>query len=382
MNRQTMQCYLMMLFVIAGIAVPLHAAPPEISEAELNALRAQYREEMSKQNELKQLRDERIQAQRQSKRLHRQQQRQPAIRDMMEQVEAQHLAKQAELNVLKLDFSAVDISDIALGMLPSQDKPAGGAEAPAASKGNLAEQATNPVAPLIQFQLQNNFVGESNSGDGYSNSFVVQPVIPWKLGEQAIITRITLPLAVGTPDLGGSIGREYGVGDLVLLNVVPWTIDKGGPWEGQLGAVFTTTLPTASSDFLGAGKYQAGPGLLYINTATKGLQWGIFVYQQWSFASAGGDDDRRDVSKLFFQPILTKHFDKGWYVSMGDILFTLDFEDNNRFSFPVGIRLGRVTKFGDQPVNIFVEPFYDFSGNNNGNEWGVKLSVTFLFPSS
>jgi hypothetical protein len=26
------------------------------------------------------------------------------------------------------------------------------------------------------------------------------------------------------------------------------------------------------------------------------------------------------------------------------------------------------------------EPFYDVSGNNKGSEWGVKLSLTLLFP--
>ena len=54
MNKTAIQCYLMMLTVIVGIAVPVQAAQPEISDAELKALRAQYREEMSKQNEREQ----------------------------------------------------------------------------------------------------------------------------------------------------------------------------------------------------------------------------------------------------------------------------------------------------------------------------------------
>ena len=66
-------------------------------------------------------------------------------------------------------------------------------KAPPADHADLAGQATNPVAPLIQLQLQNNMIGESNAGDGYSNAFVVQPVIPWKMGETAVLTRITLP---------------------------------------------------------------------------------------------------------------------------------------------------------------------------------------------
>ena len=377
MNKTAIQCYLMMLTVIAGIAVPVQAAPPEISDAELKALHAQYLEEMSKQNEREQLRDKKSQTQRQGRRLHQYQQ--SALRDIMENVEADSLARQAKRTDFKLDITSVDMTLASLGMMPSQDNPAeGAADSP---KRDLAADATNPVAPLIQLQFKNVFVGESNAGDGYSNTFVIQPVIPWKIGEQAILSRFTLPL-IATADLGGSIGREYGVGDLVLLNAFTSTIDKGGPGQAMIGPIFTTTLPTATSDFVGEGKYQAGPGFIYINTANKDLQWGILAYQQWSFADAGGDDDRRDVNKLFFQPIITKHFEGGWYISAQDILWSVDFEDNNRWSLTAGVRIGRITKLGEQPVNIFVEPFYDVSGNNNGNEWGVKLSISFLFPTS
>lgn len=249
---------------------------------------------------------------------------------------------------------------------------------PAGQHESLANAATNPVAPLIQLQLQNTFVGESNAGDGYSNAFVVQPVIPWKIADQNFLSRITVPLLVATPDLGDPFGRKYGIGDTVALNA--WTFHiADGPFKGMIGPIFTFTLPTASSDFLGEGKYQVGPGGIYINTATKGIQWGIFGYQQWSVGSAGGDSDRREVSKLFFQPLLNIHFGEGWYTGIGDLLYTIDFNNNN-MSFPLAWKLGKVTKFGNQNVNIFVEGFYDVSGNNPGNEWGAKINVTLLFP--
>ena len=42
----------------------------------------------------------------------------------------------------------------------------------------LANQATNPGAALVQFQLQNQFIPDSNNSSGSANSFLVQPVIP------------------------------------------------------------------------------------------------------------------------------------------------------------------------------------------------------------
>jgi hypothetical protein len=271
---------------------------------------------------------------------------------------------------LELDSSL----DFSLGMLHDLDTAK-----PAAGEPNLSQAATNPVAPLIQLQFQNNFIGESKAGSGYSNTFVVQPVIPWKIGSRQMISRITFPLLIATADLGEPIGREYGVGDTVAINFANFPV-KDEFWGGTFAMGVGLTFPTASNDLLGEGKYQAGPGMFYINTSTPHIQWGGLVYQQWSFASAGGESDRPEVSKLFFQPLLNWHFAPGWYTGLGDILWSIDWNDNDRWSIPLSARLGHVTKFGHQPVNMFVEPFYDISGNNKGNEWGVKLSLTLLFP--
>ena len=347
--------------------------PPGISEAEIEGCLAQYRQEMSQLRERERGREPQAEARLQARRSSSE--RHAAVRNLVAQA---HDAAHPELGRFEADWTAAPILDVSLGMLqPAADAKAAAPGGPVAGHPNLAGAATNPLAALIQFQLQNNFVGESNAGSGYSNAFVVQPVIPFKLGERQWISRITLPLLAATPDLGDPIGREYGLGDTVAFAVALFPIDKHGSMVG-VGPAFT--FPTASSDFLGEGKWQGGPLLAYVNTATPGIQWGVLAYQQWSLASSGGDSGRPETSKLFFQPILTWHFAKSWYLASGDILWSIDFNDNARWSIPLGVRLGHVTKLGRQPVNIFVEPFYDVIGNNKGNEWGVKLNVTLLFP--
>ncbi len=340
--------------------------PPGISEAEIEASLAQYRQEMSRLHERERARKTQAEARLQATRSSRE--RHAAVRNLVSQADE---AARPELGRFEPDWTVAPMLDFSLGMLHDVDL-----HKPTAGHPNLAAAATNPLAPLIQFQLQNDFIGESNSGDGYSNTFVVQPVIPFKLGERQWLARITLPL-VATADLGDPIGREYGVGDTVAFALALFPIDKHGSNVG-VGPAFT--LPTATDDLLGEGKFPAGPTFAYVNTATPGIQWGVFGYQQWSLASSGGDSGRPEVSKLWFQPIFTWHFAKSWYLASGDILWSIDWNDNARWSIPLGVRVGHVTKFGRQPVNIFVEPFYDVSGNNNGNEWGVKLSLTLLFP--
>ena len=82
---------------------------------------------------------------------------------------------------------------------------------------DLANEATNPGAALIQLQLQNVFVPNSHNSSGYANTGIIQPVIPFKLPSgfyfQNLINRSTLPI-VSTPNPNGPIASVTGLGDL------------------------------------------------------------------------------------------------------------------------------------------------------------------------
>ena len=58
-------------------------------------------------------------------------------------------------------------------------------------------------------------------------------------------------------------------------------------------------------------------------------------------------------------PVVVYHFDmlfgqKGWYTGLPDDLWTYAFEEGEFTSIPLGGRLGKVFKFGKQPVNAFL----------------------------
>jgi hypothetical protein len=86
-----------------------------------------------------------------------------------------------------------------------------------------------------------------------------------------MITRTTLPY-VTTPNLGPGVGRHDGLGDLVFLGLVLPKLKTEGL---TIGIGPTITFPTATSDFTGAGKWQAGPSFLAINTQIPKFQYGI-----------------------------------------------------------------------------------------------------------
>lgn len=93
------------------------------------------------------------------------------------------------------------------------------AEPPVGGHSSLATAATNPIANLVQVQLQNQYNAKNWGVDGYSNAAIVQPVIPFKLPSESVptmVTRTTIPY-VTTPDLPDPVGRESNIGDIVGL---------------------------------------------------------------------------------------------------------------------------------------------------------------------
>jgi hypothetical protein len=254
------------------------------------------------------------------------------------------------------------------------------AEPPTGGHANLAEAATNPIANLMQLQVQEAYSWENHNSDGYSNVATFQAVIPIATKSEKVplwINRTTLPY-VTTPDLGDPVGRRQGLGDTdVLMLAIPKLKTPGV----QLGLGFNSSIPTAGDNrYTGSGKWELGPSALYINMQTPGFQWGLFAYQLWSVGTAKNQAGRPDVSKLSLQPILTKHFNKGWYIATPDLPQTYDFK-TKKWTLAIGPQVGRVTKLGKLPVKLFAEVLYDPIKNNGPtSKWTFKANLTFLLP--
>ncbi len=259
--------------------------------------------------------------------------------------------------------------------------------------GNLASQATNPAAPLIQLQLQNLYVPESHNSSGYANTAIVQPVIPVVLGEkhyfQSLIFRPTIPVAVTTPKVADK--RTPGMGDTTLLAVAARKVpvgDQGEFWT--FGPVAAAIFPTATQDETGSDKLSIGPGGFLLKNFTNlfedgdSLLLGALGYQVWSVA---GKDGNPNVSQLFAEPIVVYHFNelfdqKGWYLRAPDDLAIYDWNEDEFFQIPVGGAVGRVFHIGKQPMNIFAQSWYNPVESDRGASpnYTFKLNVTFLFP--
>ena len=81
---------------------------------------------------------------------------------------------------------------------------------------------------------------------------------------------------------------------------------------GQLGSRSRAYLifPTATSEFTGQGKWQAGPSVV-VGYLTKEFFLGVFPQQWWSI---GGEHGRPNTNQMNLQPIATLFFGEGWSI--------------------------------------------------------------------
>ena len=233
----------------------------------------------------------------------------------------------------------------------------GGAAAPGAS---LADKATDPSA--IFAQLANFFWTEDTADDrGIANTYLFQPVLPLTASN---VLRPAIPVVTT-----GGMDGVTGLGDLFLLD-----IHLGHTSSGSWGAGVAASLPTATSDSIGSGKWSAGPAALYMYKGVPKNIFGILAYNQWSYA---GDGDRAKVNVLSFQPIWVGHLKWG-YLGWTDQTATVNWE-TNATSIPLGLRIGKVW-MAKTPLNLAVEPYYTLNSDRE-NTWGVKFGATLIMPT-
>ena len=213
-----------------------------------------------------------------------------------------------------------------------------------AVKNELARQAANPAAPLTQLQFRDIVLPNVSDTDGITNLFQIQPVIPigpfdWFHRQQII--RFTFQV----PTLPAPVNAS-GFGDLDLFDLITFKTS----W-GHLGVGPILVFPTAASDALGAGKYQAGPAVAVIY-AHGNVTAGAILQNPISFA---GDPDRPAVDQLIVAPTLTISLSKGWFAGLSDFNWTFDWTDNGAALVPLGMQVGKIVTLGKQPVNLSFE---------------------------
>ena len=237
----------------------------------------------------------------------------------------------------------------------------------------LAKQLANPVASLISVPFQANLdFGAGEKDNGVAKTLNIQPVVPVTINEDwNLISRTILPLAY-RDYLPPPNGDTFGLGDITQsFFVSPSDPGPSGIVWG-LGPVFL--IPTATDDYLGTGKWGLGPTAVVLKQAGP---WtvGALANHIWSVA---GEEDRADVNQTFLQPFVTYALGQGRTISL-NTESTYDWE-NDQWTVPINLGVSQVFKVGSQMMSAQVGGRYYVEAPEGGPKWGVRASLTFLFP--
>jgi hypothetical protein len=242
-----------------------------------------------------------------------------------------------------------------------------------ASEEELAKETQNPVSDLISVPFESNFNFGVGPNDDLQYILYVQPVVPFRLSEDwNLITRTIIPL-IDQPELGPGVGDVFGLGDIQLSQFL--SPAKSGALIWGIGPIFQ--FPTATDDALGSDKWSAGPTAAALTIRGPWVA-GALVNHLWSFA---GDDDRADVNQTLIQPIVNYNLPGGWFLtSVPYITANWETDGDDRWTVPIGIGVGKVHRFGTQPVSLQLTPYYNVVRPDDAAEWTLRFRINLLFP--
>lgn len=238
-----------------------------------------------------------------------------------------------------------------------------------APSGNAVNEANNPLTPKVTLNLHDQWAPRLYDSDDYINTFMLRGVVPHKLFGAPQMLRFTMPVVQTVPV--PPEGTRNGVGD---LNLIDWFVFDAGAMQLGVGPQFT--IPTASNDHTGTGRWQAGASAVLIAPQHWGLLGGLLSWQH-SFA---GDSDRGTQNNLSFQPFFIYNLPQGWYLrSTASWNFNLETDD---YVVPLGAGVGKVWALaGGRTINVFIEPQWTVKHDGAGQpRFQVFMGVNFQFP--
>jgi hypothetical protein len=252
---------------------------------------------------------------------------------------------------------------------------------------DLAKTSQNPIGNMISVPMQNNTYFDIGPDEEWANSFQLQPVYPINFGKINLINRtiipfnhlegqkVTVPVRrnLRTEAVTISSDSATGLGNITYQGF----ISPAKPGKFIWGAGPVLQIPTNTDDQLGADKWSAGPGVVVLAMPGKWVL-GCLGYNIWDFAGEGSD---KSVNSFLFQYFVNYNIKDGWYLTSTPVITANWNEDSSqRWTVPFGLGVGRLVKFGKQPVDFKFQPFWYAEKPDGGPDWALQFQVKLLFP--
>jgi len=242
-----------------------------------------------------------------------------------------------------------------------------------ASRLALAEEVANPISNLASLPLRFTYQDGIGPKHAATVTMLAQPLIPFILGKDwNLIVQTNVPFTYAGSVANG-VDSTFGLGDTLQgFYVVPTAPGRRG-WIFGIGPVFQ--WPTATDDKLGTGRWSAGPTGALVRQY-KGWTYGIVADQLWSFA---GNDSRKDVNTMLLHPLFTYTWPSATSVTLeSDSAYDWIAK---QWTVPAQLSISQVVIRGRHPIQLSLSGRYFAIKPDGGPDWGIRLSVIFLFPN-
>jgi hypothetical protein len=236
----------------------------------------------------------------------------------------------------------------------AQQQPAANQQKPEA---NLAQDVTNPTAPITTLTFQDRYVPSHWGIDDDLNEFSVQLALPYKLGGKPQIFRAIIPYFTDTPS-----PENRGVGDVSLANLTITPHKWGAHAVGVVASLGTNKGP-------GIDTFAVGPAVAAI---TKRGKWIVGFLNQNLFSFGG------DIKITQIQPIVSYTLNKKVSFAIGDAQSTIDWNQNKFVAVPLSFQTNYIAMLGKQPIRLFINPQYNVINSFGQRKWTVGGGFALL----
>ena len=268
---------------------------------------------------------------------------------------------------------------------------------------SLAKAVQNPVASLISVPFQNNTNFDIGPNSRTQNILNIEPVIPVRLSQKwNLIMRIITPV-IYQPSIFSAVSPSNTpfnhLGTLGLGDMNPTFFLSPAKPKKLIGGVGPTfLLSTATDNVLGQSKWSAGPSVVLL---VQPGHWtvGTLINNVWSFAGSNaivtlpqlspcgactqpvGISTSSGVNQMVWQYFINYNLKKHWYIAWQPII-TANWKakSGDVWTVPVGGGIGKITKFGNQPVNLQAQFFGNATYPRFGSPWSMRLQMALLYP--
>lgn len=265
------------------------------------------------------------------------------------------------------------------------------------SNDDIAKELSNPNTSLgtmafpIDFVFYNGDLPDANKQFGSLLNF--QPSLPIPLSPGVnLFVRPLIPLSLSQPSYGVNGFEQSGVS----LGNISADVAIGKTWPSKFIGIFGVfgSFRTASNEALRSKYTLLGPEVMVAQIFDWGVL-GIMFNHAWSLNSTDmsgstipPDDfgittiSKQTASVTAGQYFYIFNLENAWQIT-GQPTFSYNHNatKGNRFTFPIGIGVNKVTRFGKLPVKLSVQYWYYLASPDNfGPQHQIRLQIAPVVP--